>query len=201
MSGHTLHLLPLGEKEERILLDQLCQGVPEAYEALYHRFVGRVLGLCRQLLRDPAGAEDAAQETFLRVFRSIHRFRGDARLSTWIHRIATNVCLTELDRRRRRGEQEKEQGEGRLDALAGRWAATGEVAVSLAEVLGRLEPRKQVTFYLCHVEGLSAAEIAVVLEESRSAVLKRLQRTRQELLAMWGTDQARSSGQRARGAS
>ncbi|MFH2006540.1 MAG: RNA polymerase sigma factor [bacterium] len=185
MSTGKLHVLPLGPKEEALLLEQLRDGASQAsgaFELLYHHFIGRVLGLARQLLKDRAAAEDAAQETFLRVYRTIHRFRGDARLSTWIHRIAVNVCLSELDRRKRRSESPLEE---RAPRPAGAAATGGEVRLSLAQVLGRLEPQKQVVFYLCHVEGLSAAEAAEVVGESRDAVLKRLQRTRCELLAMW----------------
>jgi len=177
-----LHMLPLGRKEEALLLDQLSQGVPEAFEMLYHHFVGRVLGLARQMLRDPAAAEDAAQETFIRVYRSVHRFRGDARLSTWIHRIATNVCLTELERRGRRGIDVEPAD---LADRAGPTPSGTDLRLSLAVLLERLEPRKRAAFYLCHVEGLSAAEVAMVLDESRDAVLKRIQRTRRELLALW----------------
>ena len=162
-----------------MLLKDLQEGVPEAFEMLYHHFVGRVLGLSRQLLKDPVLAEDAAQETFIRIYKNVHRFRGDARLSTWIHRIATNVCLTEL-KRRSKAPQPVETPPRSAQAAPG-----SELRVSLSEILHRLEPRKQVAFYLCHVEGLSAAEIATVLQESRAAVLKRLQRARQELLAMW----------------
>lgn len=182
MSDPKLHRLPLGRKEEALLLDQLRQGVPESFEMLYHHFVGRVLGLARQLLRDPAAAEDAAQETFIRVYRSVHRFRGDARLSTWIHRITTNVCLTEIERRKRRGiDVESAQ----LPDQGGPTPSATDLRLSLAVLLERLEPRKRAAFYLCHVEGLSAAEVATVLDESRDAVLKRLQRTRRELLALW----------------
>jgi len=177
-----LHMLPLGRKEEALLLDQLQQGVPEAFEMLYHHFVGRVMGLSMQLLRDPAAAEDAAQETFIRVYRSVHRFRGDSRLSTWIHRIATNVCLTEIERRKRRGiDVEPTQ----LPDAGGPTPSGTDLRLSLAVLLERLEPRKRAAFYLCHVEGLSAGEVATVLDESRDAVLKRLQRTRRELLALW----------------
>lgn len=204
MSDRNLHMLPLGPKEEKILIKQLRKGAPEAFKLLYHHFTGRVLGLTRQLLRDPAGAEDAAQETFIRVFRSIHKFRGDCRLATWIHRIATNVCLTELKRTQRRSTWETERSfVDDTRELARVETPRREIALTLTQLLHRLEQRKQVTFYLSHVEGLSASEIATVLGEKRGTVLKRLQRTRLELLEMWqeAAGQSRGEGQSTRGKS
>jgi RNA polymerase sigma-70 factor (ECF subfamily) len=196
MSDRNLHMLPLGPKEEKILIKQLGKGAPEAFKLLHHHFAGRVLGLTRQLLRDAAGAEDAAQETFIRVFRSIHKFRGDCRLATWIHRIATNVCLTELKKTRRRSawEAERSFADDRRDVARGE-TPRREIALT--------QQRKQVTFYLSHVEGLSASEIATVLGEKRGTVLKRLQRTRLELLEMWqeAAGQSRGEGQSERGKS
>ena len=100
--ARKLHVLRLGPGEERILLAKLQAGERGAFRTLHHHYIGRVLGLAQQLLGSAEAAEDAAQETFLRVFRNLHRFRGDASLATWIHRIATNVCFSELKRRQRR---------------------------------------------------------------------------------------------------
>lgn len=185
----SLHVLPLGPREEGLLLAQLQAGDPEAFALLYHHFVGRVLGLARQMLREPAAAEDATQETFLRVYRSIHRFRGEARLATWIHRIAANVCLNEVARRQRcpeRPDPRVGSGDEEPGSLPAPSSAAGhELRLSLEQVLGRLAPDKRLAFYLCHVEGLSAAEIAGITGETDEAIHKRLQRARRELLALW----------------
>lgn len=183
MTASPLVLLPLGPEEERTLLRRLREGRREAFEALYHRFVGRTFRLAASLLGDRMAAEDATQEVFLRVYRSIQGFRGDAGLGTWIHRIAVNVCYSELTRRRRRpaelsGADPSPAVEGATDAGVGDLHAV----LDLAALLSGLEPLKRVTFYLHHVEGLHAAEIANLLDDTRDAVLKRLQRTRSELL-------------------
>ncbi len=186
MNESRIKLLPLGERNEKALLDQLQTGKLEAFELLYRHYAERVMGLARQLLKDPQSAEDATQETFIRIFRSVRKFREGSRLSTWIHRIAVNVCLTELERRKRwpstLGVKNVEEIEKRQLTEA---TPSGEVALSLTEVLRRLDPVKQVTFYLHHVEGLTAAEIALALGESRASINKRLQRTRNELVEMW----------------
>lgn len=185
--------LPLGPAEERVLLAQVREGRQDAFEALYRHFAGRVLRLADQLLRDRAAADDAAQETFLRVYRGVHRFRGDSGLGTWIHRIATNVCLSELSRRGRQpARAEQEPPEAPADATPGSPEEARTSALDLAPLLAELEPVKRATFYLHHVEGFTAAEVAQILGHSRDAVLKRLQRTRLELLqAVAGAGAAR----------
>src|SRR6476646_6281128 len=98
-------ILPL-PIDESMLVEGLRAGDVAAYRSLYVHFADQVSGLVRQLLPD-AMVDDAMQETFLRGYRHIDRLRGDARLATWIHRIAVNVCLTALRRQtvRRRAEE------------------------------------------------------------------------------------------------
>jgi len=180
-------------------VEQLQQGTPEAYSMLYRRYVHRVIGVAAQVLGDRAGAEDVAQETFLKVFREIHRFRGDGRLVSWIHRIAVNLAISEVRRRKRARDHRAQLPAGDRVDLG---AAEPELTESLRSVLAQLEPAKRLTFYLHHVEGLSGAELAEVLGESRDAVLKRLQRTRRELLSLWqdtGGEQKADALTRARG--
>ncbi len=159
------------------------EGRQGAFEALYRHYAGRVLRLADQMLGGRAAADDAAQETFIRVFRGVHRFRGDSGLGTWIHRIAVNVCLSELTRR---GRRQQARAEGRAERAARPSRADPEAAraaaLDLRPLLAELEPVKRVTFYLHHVEGCSAAEVARILGHGRQAVLKRLQRTRRELV-------------------
>jgi RNA polymerase sigma-70 factor (ECF subfamily) len=169
----------LDPRVEAELLERARRGDPGAFERIYRIHVDRVMALARHLLRDRAAAEDAVQETFLQAFRGLAGFRGEARLSTWLHRIATNACLRALSRKRH------EPLDPDATALAAGSAPACEVQLTLEAILGRLEPEKQVTFLLHHMQGLTTAEIAEVLEESSEAVQKRLQRTRVELMALW----------------
>ena len=184
-----LHVLRAGDEQQ--LITALRAGDERAFQALHHRYMGRVLGLARQLLRSSEAAEDAAQETFLRVFRSVHTFKGTASLATWIHRIATNVCFSELSKRKR--SDERVVDEPAPQPSVEHEVENRELVLQLQTLLHDMDARKQATFYLHYVDGLSAAEVADVLEESRDAVLKRLQRTRQELLKRWKKEKARES--------
>jgi RNA polymerase sigma-70 factor (ECF subfamily) len=180
----ALHILPMAHGDEARLVEALRQGSPQAFESLYHLYVDRVAGLARLLLRG-GPVDDAVQETFLRVFRSIATFREEARLTTWIHRIAINVCISELRkqsvRRAREGAIAQPDQPSDLEEATSARQAGG----ALLAILRDLEPAKQTTFYLHHVEGMSAAEIGDVLGEPRGTVLKRLQRTRVDVLERW----------------
>ncbi|MEO1174398.1 MAG: RNA polymerase sigma factor [Myxococcota bacterium] len=194
---HTLHVLRPGPQDEQVLVERLHQGEPDAFRALHERYFGRVFGVARQILRSESAAEDAAQDVFVRVFKSIRRFRGDSSLATWIHRITVNHCLSERTRAARhllgRNEPEIENAPAPSSAL--------EDKVWLREVLElfeHLSEDKRIAFYLHHVEGLSAHEIAVVMGGTRDAALKRLQRTRCELFALWQRRVRRGSSEKAK---
>jgi RNA polymerase sigma-70 factor (ECF subfamily) len=78
------------------------EGDVDAFDALFQRWAGPLLRYLERMLHDAAGAEDLVQEVFLRVHRARERYRPEARFSTWIFRIATNLALNELRRPRRR---------------------------------------------------------------------------------------------------
>lgn len=200
MDRGALHILPMAPADEARLVEALRQGSPHAFESLYHLYVDRVAGLARLLLRG-GPVDDAVQETFLRVFRNIATFREEARLTTWIHRIAVNVCISELRkqtvRRAREGAVAQPERPKDLEEATSARQAGG----ALLAILREMEPAKQSTFYLHHVEGMSAAEIGEVLGEPRGTVLKRLQRTRAEVLQRWRDTHGSLEGRRARGAS
>lgn len=86
--------------DEQTLIRLLRQGDEEAFRHLVETYHERVMRLVLGILRDPVEAEDAAQETFIRIHEAIGGFREDARLSTWIHRIALNRALEKARRKR-----------------------------------------------------------------------------------------------------
>jgi RNA polymerase sigma-70 factor (ECF subfamily) len=78
---------------EQGLVQRARRGDTHAFERLYREHVGRVYGLCLRLTRDPAHAEDCAQETFINAWRALDRFETRSSINTWLHRIAVNVVL------------------------------------------------------------------------------------------------------------
>ena len=197
MANARIHMLPNEIVDQEQLLEGLRAGSADAFHALYRLYLPKVAGLCRLLLRD-VGVDDAIQDTFLRVFHNIHQFRGDSRLTTWIHRIAVNVCLSELRKRRSRGQTvELAEQDEPTEHTEQTWIDR-DAGHALRGLLNRLDPIKRATFHLHHVEDLTAAEIGEVLGEPRATVLKRLQRTRVELLDAWHAAQ-KTQANRQRG--
>jgi RNA polymerase sigma-70 factor (ECF subfamily) len=85
-------------EEDVIRLAQ--EGNAAAFEQLYRRYSARVYSLCLRVVKNEGEAEDLAQEAFLLLFRKIHTFRGEAKFSTWLHRLATNAALMRLRKKR-----------------------------------------------------------------------------------------------------
>jgi RNA polymerase sigma-70 factor (ECF subfamily) len=91
--------------DDQALLARLRSGEPAAYEELVRAETGKLLAVARRILPTEEDARDAVQDAFLFAFRSLGRFEGQARLSTWLHRIAVNASLMRLRTRRRKREE------------------------------------------------------------------------------------------------
>ncbi|MBW2666579.1 MAG: sigma-70 family RNA polymerase sigma factor [Deltaproteobacteria bacterium] len=90
--------------DESSFIARLKAGDADAYEELVRLYSGRLIALARQILGDEDLAHDAVQDAFLNAFRAMDRFNGDARLSSWLHRIVMNAALAKLRVKRRRPE-------------------------------------------------------------------------------------------------
>jgi RNA polymerase sigma-70 factor, ECF subfamily len=138
--------------------------------ALYRSYGPFIYARCVRLLADRALAEDATQETFMRVYRHLARAPEHDEVLAWIYRIATNYCLNEIRNRKRRPEPQAEPIE----------RGGGDVAALLADrdLVARLVdhcPEKlRVVAWLHHVDGLDQGEVARVLGVSRRTVVSRL---------------------------
>ena len=177
-------------------LDRLRLGEAAAFERLVAERAGEVYALLYRLTSDPEEARDLTQETFLRAFQSIARFRGEADLKTWIYRIAVNQARNRWRwwRRRRRDatvsldatDNRREQPLGasltNLDAPNPEQETLAhEREARLHESLLSLRPSYREAVILRDVEGFSYDEIAATLEISIGTVKSRLSRGRLEL--------------------
>src|SRR5215470_9026621 len=88
------------EESDESLMRRIADGDQEACRALVERHLGRVVAFAARTLGDAADAEDVAQEVFLRLWTSARRWEPRARLSTWLHRVALNLSLDRIARRR-----------------------------------------------------------------------------------------------------
>ncbi len=104
---------PMGRLEqvldrERRLIDQSRQGSEAARRELFMTHRDPIAGLVQRMTGDPGIVDDLVQEVFIAAFQNLHRFRGDSKLRTWLHRIAVNKVRSWWDSDRRRNERERE---------------------------------------------------------------------------------------------
>lgn len=133
--------------------------------------------IAANLLGSLADAEDAVQETLLKVYRGAARFRGGSSLSTWIYRILVNTCYDSLRKSRRRAE-------GSLPAsfaMAADKDRDHPLRLSLEMAISRLSPRERAAFLLCEVEGFSHREAGEILEVGEASSRTLLFRARRQL--------------------
>ena len=162
------------------------EGDVRAFDALFQRWAGPLLRYLERMLQDAAGAEDLVQEVFLRVHRARERYRPEARFSTWIFRIATNLALNELRRPRRRETHTSLDAEEGPERSAPTTATDDAVhAKRIADdveiALRSLPERQRAALWLSAVEGFSYAEVGESLDVSEKAVKALVHRARSNL--------------------
>ena len=154
------------------------------FERLYRNTYRRILGTLITLVRDKATAEDCAQETYERAFRSWKTWKPDAPVEAWLHRIALNVAIS--DRRYQRIRQA-----GEIIRRLGRPSPGPDPSVvaersELLAAMKRLPPKQAAALVLRHYHGYSNREIAAALGVPEQTVASRLAAARKQLQAVLG---------------
>jgi RNA polymerase sigma-70 factor (ECF subfamily) len=145
---------------------------PERLTDLYRSYGPAIYARCRLLLRDEGAAEDATQETFLRVWRRLDRVPDAREALYWIYRVATNYCLNEIrDRRARDVPVEKLPEVAEAKGAAEARIEDRDLARHLIE---RVRADLRVVAWLYHVDGFEQDEVASVVGISRRTVVTRL---------------------------
>lgn len=173
------------EEHEDALIRRAGAGDREAFRQLVERHLARIVAFAGRTLGDRTGAEDVAQETFLRLWLHAGRWRPTgARLTTWLHRVALNLCLDRLARRREAPLDDvpdpPDPGPSPAAQLQRRDA--GE---RVRAVLAGLPDPQRVAVTLCHFQGLrnvEAAEVMGVSVDALESLLARGRRTLRERL-------------------
>lgn len=175
----------LGRADLDEVVDAARQGDREAFDELVRRTHADTYSLARRLVTDPDDARDVTQEAYLRAFRSIKKFRGDAQFTTWMHRITANCASTHLGRRRRHRHDELDEEVAVTDQHPDRdpeaQADAALLRQRLEAAIDDLPPRLRAVVVLRDVYDLGHAEIAEELGISESAAKVRLHRARRKL--------------------
>ena len=162
---------PLADLDDRQLVGLCLGGRVEAFDALVERHQRAVYHLCYRFVRGHEDAADLSQEVFLRAYRGLARFRGDASVATWLYRIGVNVCLNHASARR--------LPETGLDETPHLAAAGDDPSAALTKAresarvrlaIARLPPKQRATLILRVYQDLPHREIAAALGTTVGAV-------------------------------
>lgn len=185
--------------DEEALIRAAQAGDAAAFEQLVRSYDQSVLRLALNLLRSPEDANDIYQETFLRVFKNLGSFRFDCSFHTWLYRIATNLCLDHLRKRKVRREEPAvittaegpldlmdNVSEERADSNPQRSLLSSQLKSRIETALGELTPRERMVFEMRHYQGMRLRAIGEALGTSEEAAKNCLFRATQKLRAVLG---------------
>lgn len=176
---------------EKELIAKIISGEEQAFRELYRVYGNKIYNTCLGMLQQTEEAEDATQEVFIEVFRSIAAFKGQSSLQTWLYRIAISKCLD---------VQKKKKAAKRFAFVKSLWGAENELEADKAHfdhpgvllenkeharvlflAISQLPKKQQTAFTLNKMEGLTYAEIAEVMQTTTSAVESLLFRANENL--------------------
>jgi RNA polymerase sigma factor (sigma-70 family) len=181
--------MSLDEKtEEQALIARAAAGDTESFRVLYTRHRSDVARLVYRMIGAPADLDDVVQEVFFQVFKSLKDFRGQAKFSTWLHRVTVNVVLMHRRAARSRPTYAEEQTQD-TTADDERVAPDEDVdrrerVRAFARLLDRLAEKKRIVFVLHELEGMAPAEIAKAVGAPVLTIRTRLFYARREIEAM-----------------
>lgn len=185
--------MPADIDPDAALMLRVKQGDTAAFTELVEKYKQPVMNLAYRTLRDQTEAEDLAQNVFVQVYKSAHRYKSTAKFSTWLFTIARNLCLNEIRRRSRHpaesleaavteGEdQPQKQFEDKKVFSPAEKVLHSELAQKIDEVLAELPENQRTAILLCRQDELSYEEIAEVLGCSLSATKSLIHRGRETL--------------------
>jgi RNA polymerase sigma-70 factor (ECF subfamily) len=170
------------EESDETLMLRVGRGDHEACRVLVERHLARIVRFAARTLGSRAEGEDVAQEVFLRLWSSARRWRVQARLTTWLHRVAMNLCL---DRFARRRETPLDDAPDPADPApaASVLLERRELGLRVERELAALPAQQRIAITLCHYQGLRNIEAAEVMDVSVEALESLLARGRRTLRA------------------
>ncbi|MEO7448870.1 MAG: RNA polymerase sigma factor SigM [Humibacillus sp.] len=174
--GGPAALTPLVELSDKELLALHVNGHETAFGELFRRHRDRMWAVALRTVRDPELAADCVQDAFIAAFRRAGSFRGEAAVTTWLHRIVVNACLDRLRRRRPTSELPEFELADRHDDHA-----STEVRLDIREALARLPEGQRAALVLVDMHAVPVAEAAVILGVAEGTIKSRCARGRAAL--------------------
>ncbi|MEG3638958.1 RNA polymerase sigma factor RpoE [Magnetococcus sp. PR-3] len=175
---------------DSILVDKAKEGDKKAYEVLVRKYQGRVASVISRTVSDPVRVQDLTQEAFLKAYRALHHFRGDAAFYTWLYRIAVNTAknfVMSQDRGVPMSDLDFEDADRLSPQLRDydtpeNQVLRGELMDALKIAIDELAPTMKQAIALRDLEGKSYEEIAEIMDCPIGTVRSRIFRGRQEIV-------------------
>lgn len=174
---------------DQILVERAKRGDKKAFDALMLKYQGRILNLISRFVHDPSDASDVAQETFIKAYRALPRFRGDSAFYTWVYRIAVNTAKNYLASGMRQPfdtasdfnemEQINRSDTLKEQATPERMLLTRELQETIIRAIEGLPADLRSAITLREIDGLSYEEIATVMACPVGTVRSRIFRARE----------------------
>ncbi|MFP4662629.1 MAG: RNA polymerase sigma factor [Halanaerobiales bacterium] len=173
------------------LIKQFNNGNKDVFEELIQRYQDKVYNTTFRMLGNHEDAMDMAQETFIRVYRSLDNFKGNSSFSTWLFNITGNICRDELRKRQRSLKTYSLSSDKNINAdipedteqknNPEKASLSRELSITIQQKVDQLPGEQKIVFVLREFENLSYQEIADVLDISLGTVKSRLSRARRAL--------------------
>ena len=177
--------------EDALLVKKAQNGSTEAFEALVRKYEGKVFGITSRMLAFGEDSKDAAQEAFIKAYRSLKGFRGESKFSTWLYRITNNVCLDYLRKRNRRElpldlGMDDSDGETRAvdipaDVDVESAVEDSEFRSLVQKAINSLPAHHRIMIIMRDIQDLSYTEIAQLIGVPEGTVKSKINRARKIL--------------------
>jgi RNA polymerase sigma-70 factor (ECF subfamily) len=195
LGSNSIQQAPVsGTVSDEVCMERLAQGSHEAFDTLLGRYETPVITFCYAFMRNREAAEDLAQETFMRVFRNAKRYQPVAKFTTWLYRIAANLCINELKKGKLRQSLSLDEPAGPdpdgtkiIERIASDEcsplsdAENHEAQSMISKAIDHLPDDQRTTLIMVEYHHMQYQEIAEILEVSVSAIKMRVKRARETL--------------------
>lgn len=178
----------MATNDEQIIINQIIAGDTRAFAILVERYKDLVYTLAIRMLQNREEAEEVAQDTFIKIYKSLNSFKGNSKISTWIYKVTYNTCLDRIKKNKRQmnvvaidefTEHQVKTIENALDALEKK-----EYQQAIQECLQKLSSEDSFLLTLYYFEDLSLEEISKIVNIEANTVKVKLFRCRKKLASL-----------------
>lgn len=195
LTNVSLHLMPMSSppftdilSTDRALVDAILAGKPGAFERLVREYQALCWHVVDRMVRHPDDTRELCQEVFLRIHRSLHQYRGDSALKSWIAQVAYSVAIRHLERKRIPIVEAHDNGNGlRIEELVSDGtdleasASDEDINMHLHSAIDALPPLQRTLLTLYHLEEMQIGEIAGITGLAEGTIKSHLFRSRKRL--------------------